>query len=518
MSFAATFDFKSGYHHVKIEENSSEFLAFSLTDPPKAPFYKYRALPFGLSTAPWLFTKIFRPIVGKWRRDGIKIWLYIDDGLIVAETKEELIRAVSIVRSDLERLGVALADEKCSWEPSSEFTWLGFVGDLRRKTVTLSEKRYKAVLHRLEVIKGSLAPTVLDRERFLGSLSSMLLVAGNDAQARSRHMQMTVASARREQLPETRRIEKTKGELAEIRFWSENIRRLSSTKLEENFRPVWRAYTDASADGMGALLKNLEGEVVCRISEVGADTFKSESSAMRELKAMRMLARRIAGWIRGAIVCYVDSQAAVAILKKGSMSSELQEVAEQVWDAFQTVGNVRFLWIPRELNKEADFASRDFDFDDWGVDQKVFLWAQTRWGEFKCDWFADEANAKTQLFYSRDPGKCSQGANVFDHIDVAKQLGFAWWVPPPNLVPRLIAECRKTSMRGVLAMPLWENHVSFQAILDSRGNWIRQLVDLRVYPAKDRIIVPGAGSVYCGRMSTPVCETKFLVALLDFSR
>ena len=45
--------------------------------------------------------------MGKWGRDGIKVWLYIDDGLVVAETKEELMRAVSIVKRDLERLGVA---------------------------------------------------------------------------------------------------------------------------------------------------------------------------------------------------------------------------------------------------------------------------------------------------------------------------------------------------------------------------------------------------------------------------
>ena len=38
-------------------------------------------MPFGLSTGPYIFTKVMRPLVKHWRSQAYRIVVYLDDGL-----------------------------------------------------------------------------------------------------------------------------------------------------------------------------------------------------------------------------------------------------------------------------------------------------------------------------------------------------------------------------------------------------------------------------------------------------
>lgn len=41
-----------------------------------------------------------------------------------------------------------------------------------------------------------------------------------------------------------------------------------------------------------------------------------------------------------------------------------------------------------------------FDFDDWGVSDKVFHFFNKKWGPFEIDRFADSRNKKLKFFYA----------------------------------------------------------------------------------------------------------------------
>ena len=62
-SYMFSFDLKSGYHHVEISQEHQTFLGFSWRTPGSGGevFYVFTVLPFGLSTAPYLFTKLLNP-------------------------------------------------------------------------------------------------------------------------------------------------------------------------------------------------------------------------------------------------------------------------------------------------------------------------------------------------------------------------------------------------------------------------------------------------------------------------
>ena len=76
-----SFDLKSAYHHIMIANEDREYLGFQWRDK----YYVFNVLPFGISTAGYIFTKVLRDVVKFWRSKGYKIVLYLDDGKVSAK-------------------------------------------------------------------------------------------------------------------------------------------------------------------------------------------------------------------------------------------------------------------------------------------------------------------------------------------------------------------------------------------------------------------------------------------------
>ena len=75
------FDLKSGYHLIDICQPHHQFLGFQWAlGGTRSRYFRFTVLPFGLSSAPYLFTKFFRPLVRYWRGLGIYLVVYLDDG------------------------------------------------------------------------------------------------------------------------------------------------------------------------------------------------------------------------------------------------------------------------------------------------------------------------------------------------------------------------------------------------------------------------------------------------------
>ncbi|XP_063426807.1 uncharacterized protein LOC134710382 [Mytilus trossulus] len=82
------FDLKAGYHHIDIFAPHQKYLGFSWKFEGVEKYYVFTVLPFGLKSSGYVFTKVLRPLVAHWRRKGIKIVVYLDDGLGLADDSE----------------------------------------------------------------------------------------------------------------------------------------------------------------------------------------------------------------------------------------------------------------------------------------------------------------------------------------------------------------------------------------------------------------------------------------------
>ena len=77
-------DLKDAYFSIPIDREHWKYLCFKLG----AKTYQFTCLPFGLTSAPWVFTKTVKPIAALKRELGFRLVIYIDDILLMAESRE----------------------------------------------------------------------------------------------------------------------------------------------------------------------------------------------------------------------------------------------------------------------------------------------------------------------------------------------------------------------------------------------------------------------------------------------
>ena len=61
--YMATIDIKDAYLHISVHEDSRRFMRYEW----KGHIWALKALPFGLSQAPWVFTRMLKPLLQNWR-------------------------------------------------------------------------------------------------------------------------------------------------------------------------------------------------------------------------------------------------------------------------------------------------------------------------------------------------------------------------------------------------------------------------------------------------------------------
>ncbi len=130
-AFAFTFDLKKGFYHVNLHQDVQTYFGFSFEVDGEKYYGVYAVGPFGLSTMPWLFTKLLKPLLRRWRALGYHIFVYPDDGIGLTADFWSALKFSCLVRSDLRRAGVLEQPPKCNWEPKQWAEWLGLLIDLK---------------------------------------------------------------------------------------------------------------------------------------------------------------------------------------------------------------------------------------------------------------------------------------------------------------------------------------------------------------------------------------------------
>lgn len=120
-----TFDLKSAYHHIEIYDKQKQYLGFSWEENGKISDFVYNVLPFGISTAGYIFTKVLREPVRYLRSKGVKIVTFSDDDIDANSSFEKASDTSYIIKKFFQDLGFLFADDKCNWVPTQNCIWLG---------------------------------------------------------------------------------------------------------------------------------------------------------------------------------------------------------------------------------------------------------------------------------------------------------------------------------------------------------------------------------------------------------
>lgn len=85
--YMCNIDLKEAYLLLPIHSEHRKYLRFYFSND----LYEFNALPFGLSSAPHIFTKILQPVITHLRSRGFKSVRYLDDLLLMGDTKDDCI-------------------------------------------------------------------------------------------------------------------------------------------------------------------------------------------------------------------------------------------------------------------------------------------------------------------------------------------------------------------------------------------------------------------------------------------
>ena len=153
--WVTSLDFSDAYFHIPIHYTSRKFLRFHFQNQS----YQFRALPFGLSTAPMEFTGVVKEVKLMAQSQGIRIHQYLDDWLIRAPTKESCHQGTQSLLALCQELGWMVNMQKSELEPQQVFDFVGYQYDLLNGVVRPTQNRWEALQLKITAFTEQILPS-----------------------------------------------------------------------------------------------------------------------------------------------------------------------------------------------------------------------------------------------------------------------------------------------------------------------------------------------------------------------
>jgi hypothetical protein len=494
--FQITFDLSSAYYHIKIKEEHRKFLgaAFQNSDG-KEVFFEYCHLPFGLSSAVHIITKIWKPVTQYLNKKGVRNTIYIDDGRILADSKEQAKSDAMLAYSTITKAGWAIEKAK-SDDPEDGNTsksYLGFIIDSKAMTVTLpSLKLEKIKVDIKELLERQTVPVkhlaailgrIIATEPSHGMLarvatrSGYALIAQHTETYGWRGQLALSESAKRElefmaNTMSQRNGCPIKSSLLEVKIESIIPNPVAMEQTIPNHVKGQRILVSDASD-MKAFVYDLSQGNATVLSNTFTDHQKKLSSGARELLAISFTLKQwmLQGNMSGVNIYWLtDSQNVVSFIKKGSRKAEIQDILfELVELAHKLKINIEPIHLRREDPRiqMADEGTRQLDSDNWSIDYASFKWFEDNF-ELDIDMFADQTNKRLPRFCSLYYAQNTESVDAF--ATCWKDKGNLWLCPPVSLLIKVFNRIVVSECKGILIMPVWKTSSFFCLYFDGDLN------------------------------------------------
>ena len=136
--WVASIDLSDAYLHIPIHPSSRKYLRFCY----KAQVFQFTSLPFGLATAPQVFTMIVKEVKLMALSRGLRIHQYLDDWLIRSQSQEEAQVNTQAVVELTQSLGWIINQEKSELKPTQVFSFVGYEYHLDSALVKPTQERW----------------------------------------------------------------------------------------------------------------------------------------------------------------------------------------------------------------------------------------------------------------------------------------------------------------------------------------------------------------------------------------
>ena len=399
--WAFSLDLTDAYMHVPIHRRSRKYLRFTL----RGQVYQFKALPFGLSTSPFVFTRLMTVIATFLRRRAITLHPYFDDWLARNQNHRRLLEHRQFILSLFNSLGLIINYEKSDLVPAQVFTFIGMEFLTHINIVRVPQTRQMKILETIRMVSQETSVSARDFLSLLGQLSAAadLVMLGHLLHLRplqsSLHNQWKL-----QELPLCHQIGMTMEILQHLKWWLQEDRYHQGIRLRID-PPSHTIFTDASLSGWGA---HVEPEGLMFHGVWTEDQSRLHINVL-EMKAIFLSLSGAVHMVKNStLLVSTDNTTLVAYIRHqgGTHSTEL---SEEVWNVLNLclANNIHLLGkhIPGRFNTLAD---RMFHIDkpistEWSLNQEIANNIFQIMDFPSIDLFATRLNHRLPLYVSSIP-------------------------------------------------------------------------------------------------------------------
>lgn len=445
-TFMSSLDLKNAYHLIPIIEQHRKYLRFCFN----GKLYQYNCLPFGLSSAPLVFTKMLKPIVSLLRSRNLMSVVYLDDFLLLGDSYTNCENNVKNTVTLLEKLGFLINYKKSKLVPSTEIKYLGFLFNSLSMTISLPKEKIVKMTALLKKISVRHSTSIRKFAKFLGTLCSNCpavkygwVYTKNFERQKFFALQQSNGDFNAQMLlPASLR--------EDFEWWIKHIPTASNSILKDSYR--LEVFSDASKTGWGGY---------CNAEHVYGFWTESEKSYhinYLELKAVFFVTQHFAkDLINSSILCRIDNSTAIAYINKmGSVQHQaLNQLSRLIWQWCEQKNIFLFAsYIKSKDNVQADKASRMHlaKETEWELMDEAFRDIVEGFGMPDIDLFATSFNTKCKKFVSWLGDPQCVAVDAFT-CDWSKFFFYAF--PPFSVILRVLRKITEDQARGVVVVPFW---------------------------------------------------------------
>ena len=451
----ASIDLKEAYLQVPVHPASRHFLCFVFRDK----VYQFKALCFGLSTAPQVFTRVMAPVSAILHSMGIRMRCYLDDWLVQSSSRESLLRDLQIVLHLCHELGIVVNPQKSNLIPSQVVQYLGVIINTTSFRASPSPEHISRLLSTAGEFQSSASPPASLWLSLLGVLSSLAHLVPGDC-LRMRSLQLCLHRSW-DRLDLEAPVSVSTECLRDLQWWL-HLPRLSLGVSLCQVSPDLHFWSDVSEVGWGAHLDR----------QVASGLWDSHQAALsinaRELLAVQLGLHQFQSSLQGRTVAvFCDNTTAVAYLRKegGTRSPLLNSLAQEILHWTESL-SIRLApqFLPGSNNVLADALSRPHQLphSEWSLNMTVFQSLRKLW-PVQIDLFATPENRRCLIYFSPFHDPMSAGTDAFFQPWDRLQ---AYAFPPVAIIPRVLEKLRASSGTELtLVAPHWAQRPWFSDLL-----------------------------------------------------
>ena len=458
--FAVSIDLSDAYFHVGIRHSFRKYLRF--TDGISV--FQFKALPFGLSSAPRVFTRIMLAVASCLRSQGIRLLQYLDDWLFLSTDRQTLLSHLRVAVSLVTRLGLVINPEKSETTPSQDFVFVGIRFLTRHNLILVPPPRVTSILSLVQVFLRRSTVSA----RYLLSLLGVLNSAAELIPLGRLHLRplqfylLSLWRPRSGSLEDPIHLSPLFHQ--QLRWWSDQVI-FRGVPLSPPM-PSLFLFTDASLEGWGA---HLEPVGLCT-SGLWSRAESLLHINVLELEAVSLALQFFLAQVRGhSVLISSDNMTVVSYLRRqgGTHSLSLFRRVRDLllWCQSQDI-IVSVRHLPGRLNVLADRLSRSSRplVAEWTLSRPVLSQVFHHMDTPTLDLFATRWNNRLPLYVSPvlDPAAFAVDAMSLDWDSL---FGYAF--PPFTLIPVVLRKIRSSaSCCIILIAPLWPKRSWFTDLLD----------------------------------------------------